>query len=685
MRLKWSKLWPALIGALIASGVGVVLVYYPLGRGLVNLSYDVPLALRQRFQPPPVPQDAVIIYIDGQSADRLKQEVSRTWERSLHAKLLNRLTADGARSVTYDIFFADPSPPEKKTQDEEFAQSIKRNGRVVLGADFSHLGYEKDAGAIGMQIMPPLDIFSESAANLASVETNPDNDLVIRRHLPFSKLDLVPPLAWAAAELAGASSATSAVVRATERWINYYGPPRSVPSFSFYRAVSEDPLDLPLPPGFFKDKSVFIGGGFVTRLASDRKDEFATPFWLNREKSTDLRFMAGVEMHATVFLNLLRGEWLTRTPGGTEFWLMLGSGAVLGFSLTRLRPVLASMLAVSAAAMFAVIGYVAVTHYLTWYPWAIPVLAIIPTAWGWSVFYNSVSLYVQKRVLEQSLSRYLSPKLVRIFANRPEFLKTGADKQLITILFSDIANFTSLSEGMDGDQLAKSVNSYFDRAVPSCIFKTDGTVMKFIGDAIFAIWNAPETQSDHHLRACRAALLLRDEMSDFKLAGSDIPLRTRIGLHTGIANVGNFGSAEKFGYDAIGESINLASRMEGLNKHLGTDVLITGETHQAIDGQLVSRRLGSFRLKGFEKAVEVFELVSEPEKAAESKAWRENFAEGLKRFVQREFTEAETAFHRVLELKPGDGPSSYYLERITELETSPPGPDWTGVIELKEK
>src|SRR5205823_14884368 len=136
-------------------------------------------------------------------------------------------------------------------------------------------------------------------------------------------------------------------------------------------------------------------------------------------------------------------------------------------------------------------------------------------------------------------------------------------------------------------------------------FKTDGMVMKFIGDAIFALWNAPDPQPDHQLRACRAAILLRDQIGGFTFGASTATLRTRIGLHTGVANVGNFGSEEKFGYDAMGENINLASRMEGLNKYLGTDVLITGDTYHDIAGQLITRRLGLFRLKGFEKAVEV--------------------------------------------------------------------------------
>jgi adenylate cyclase len=686
MKFDLQKSWPALLGALFSAGLGWLLLNYPVGRQLVYLSYDLPFGLRHKLTPPPTPHEVAIVFLDDESTEKLGQPKARTWDRLPHARLLERLIADGARSVTYDIFFADASPPEKKEQDDRFAEAMKRSGRVILGVNPTRVGYDATgAEARGTALITPYERFAEQAANLGSVEQSPAEDLVIRWAVPYTKKDIVPPLAWATAETVGIPAATNDTVRFSERWLNYYGPPRTIPNYSFYRVISTNRDDQPPPPGFFKNKSVFVGGAFQTYLASDRKDEFPTPFWTLRIRDNYDRFMSGVEVHATAFLNLVRGEWLTRTSSRSENWLVLLSGVVFGFGMKRARPLAATLAAAGGMAVFAIVGYWMHTRLRIWYPWAIIVFGIIPVAWGWGVFHNAFSLLVQKRVLEQSLSRYLSPKLVKIFANKPEFLQTGAEKQVLTILFSDIANFTGLSEGMDSDQLARLVNSYFDRAVPSCIFKTDGTVIKFIGDAIFAIWNAPETQSDHQLRACRAALLLRDQLSDFALDGSSVRLRTRIGLHTGVANVGNFGSAEKFGYDAIGENINLASRMEGLNKHLGTDVLVTGETHGAVSGQLITRRLGAFRLKGFEKAVEVFELVSELDRAEDSRNWRESFAGGLEHFERSAFDEADTAFRRTLELKPGDGPSQFYRDRISEMKSQPPGAAWTAVIELKEK
>src|SRR5205814_7408631 len=215
--------------------------------------------------------------------------------------------------------------------------------------------------------------------------------------------------------------------------------------------------------------------------------------------------------------------------------------------------------------------------------------------------------YVQKRLYEQTLALYLSPRLVAKFSKDSKLLQRGANKQVLTILFTDIANFTSISDGLDPDQLEKLMNNYFQSAVSGCIHPTDGTVVKYIGDAIFAFWNAPDQQLDHQMRACQAALRF-SEQPKHHVNGK--PLLTRIGLHTGVANVGNFGSTDRFDYTALGDSINLASRMEGLNKYLGTELLISGDTRKGIDEQFTTRFLGLFRLKGFEKSVEVYELVA---------------------------------------------------------------------------
>jgi len=189
-------------------------------------------------------------------------------------------------------------------------------------------------------------------------------------------------------------------------------------------------------------------------------------------------------------------------------------------------------------------------------------------------------------------------------------------------------------------------------------------VVKYIGDSIFAFWNAPELQSDHARRACEAALRFR-ELGAHPING--LRLRTRMGVHTGPARVGNFGSFDRFDYTALGENVNLASRLEGLNKYLGTECLITSQTHAAIGGGLVTRPLGLFQLKGIERPVGVHELIGWPDQAESTRPWREAFDQALTNYKERNIEFAIAGFRQTLELRPDDGPAKFYLAQIEEL------------------
>ena len=235
---------------------------------------------------------------------------------------------------------------------------------------------------------------------------------------------------------------------------------------------------------------------------------------------------------------------------------------------------------------------------------------------------------------------------------------------------------------MDSDELASFMNGYFQNIVSNCIHSTDGTVVKYIGDGIFSFWNAPEAQTDHALRACDAALRLC-ELEQMTMNGK--PVRTRVGIHTGVANVGNFGSRERVDYTALGESVNLASRLEGLNKFLDTQSLISAATQTIVGDSLVTRRVGLFTLKGFDKSVEAYEIVGRAASAENTKAWRAMFEQALRNYEEGDFELAIMGFRGVLEVKPGDGPTKFYLERIEDASREPLEGDWTGVTTLKEK
>ena len=662
-----------LIGALLTTLVGLLL-YGGFGLGLIYRSYDYPFGPRR----PITVDEVVLIYMDDESHKELNQPFDAPWNRSLHARLLERLTREGCRAVVFDILFSDPG--QRPAADERLARAIRENGKVVLAADaVPVIGLEAIGDA--KRLIYPYEPFKENAAALGLDEVKPDSDLFIRRHFHGASEDELPSLSWAAASLLGADATKETEQRFKPRWINYYGPPGTVPAaiprISFYAALDTDLV----PSGFFSNKVAFVGAGLLTVFSGQRKDEYPTPY--SRWGGKGSRFMSGVEVQATMFLNLVRGDWLTRasTPGLAERTGIVLLGLLIGFGLAHLRPLWATPVALAGMLVITAVAYQLFLRAHFWFPWLILVVQTF-AALLWSVVFNSIQLYVQNKLYEQSLALYLSPKLVKKFASNKELLRPGAKKETLTILFSDIANFTSISEGLDSDELARYMNSYFQTAVARCIHHTDGTIVKYIGDAIFAFWNAPDPQSDHALRACEAALRFRDQPPQY-MNGQQ--LFTRIGLHTGVANVGNFGSTARVDYTALGENINLASRMEGLNKYLGTDILITGQTREGAGDKITSRFAGHFRLKGFEKAAEAYELLGFRDQAEASKPWRETFENALREFGQRNFDAAEAGFRCTLEVRPNDGPAKFYLHQIAELRVHPPAPDWAGEIELKDK
>ena len=666
LKNKLKQIWRGvLMGALLATASGLVLLKsdFQVSAKLTHLSYNLPFLHRPVIQP----DEVVMVYMNDESHRELQQPYDGPWDRGVHARLLERLTAEGAKAVVFDVIFSGPNS-DYPEGDERFARAIKENGKVVLGAEY---GLTADKLPT---MYPPFDPFSEAAAALGFVELTPDEDFMIRRtiHVPAElEGDSYSSLSWEAARIAGVKIAQDPKQRFVERWLNYYGPPGTIPSVSFYRALDTNTI----PFGAFSNKVVFVGSSLHTDFSGKHKDEYYTPY------SKGILSPA-IDEQATQFLNLLRGDWLTRLRPATETMIIMATGILFGFGLAFFRPLVATLLAIFSVVLTTLVVFYLFQHDRIWFPWMIIVAIQIPIALLWSVVLNSIQLYVQNKLFEASLALYLSPKLVKKFSNNRELLKPGAKKEMLTILFTDIASFTSISEGMDSDDLAHHMNLYFETAVAQCIHHTDGTIVKYIGDAIFSFWNAPDLQADHQLRACEAALQFRN-LPPQHMNGQ--LLITRIGLHTGVANVGNFGSTARVDYTALGENINLAARMEGLNKYLGTIVLLTAETHAGAGSRFTTRFLGNFQLKGFEKSVGVYELMGALDKAADFQQLFQAFAQALKLFQQGKLTEAETAFRKVLEIEPDDGPSKFYLKQIAGLHEYPLPEDWKGEVELKEK
>jgi adenylate cyclase len=290
------KVWAAVFGATLCVLCGHYLLNYRAGAGLANLSYDLLLVARGDQKA----DGAVMVFLDEASHLKLQQPLNAAWDRALHARMVDRLHQAGAKAIVFDVVFSDPNPgsPEK---DQALAAAIRRAGNVVLGADHVPIGPKES------QIVPPFDLLLDAAGGIGSVEVIPGGDMVVREHTPETQ---VPSLSWAAAEASRAPVATNQAAREAHRWLNYYGPPGTIPSRSYADVL--DPSVV--PDSVFKDRAVFIGARIMTRFAGDRKDEYRNPFssWVSRgaDSGANTMFVPGVEVQATGYLNLLNGVWL---------------------------------------------------------------------------------------------------------------------------------------------------------------------------------------------------------------------------------------------------------------------------------------------------------------------------------------------------------------------------------------
>jgi adenylate cyclase len=262
-------------------------------------------------------------------------------------------------------------------------------------------------------------------------------------------------------------------------------------------------------------------------------------------------------------------------------------------------------------------------------------------------------------------------------------LSLGGKEVEATIMFTDLEGFTTMSEELSPSEVSRILVEYFSTTTKA-ILDQDGTVIKYIGDAVMAVWGAPMHNPLPSGRAVMAAVAIQ-RTNRTEVAGRT--LRTRIGINTGKVLAGNLGSEFRFDYTLIGAATNAASRLEGLNKYLGTDLLISGTTAAGLGEGFLTRFIGRFVVAGTSKAMDVHEVLGEAEQFNGRPAWLAEFADAVERFMRRDLDGAEAVFRRVIELRGGtDGPSEFYLKRIaTALDAADDGRPWDGVISLKEK
>lgn len=677
----------------------------------------------QRQSPRPANPDpaVVMIDIDESSLRRLGQW---PWPRDMLGDLVDRLGQAGAAAIAFDMAFAEadrtslatlaprlkargteialPEDPLARDNDLAFAAAIARQ-RVVLGqalapddsapAPAPPKSGSAFTGSDPTRYLPDyggalgnLPVLTEAALGLGSFSfvTNGDN---IIRHLPVvaqAKGRIYPSLALEALRVA--QGASGIVLRGSDTglqaikvgdvefpadpsgrfWIHFSGMGHmaQIPAADLLAAAEPDPR--------IAGRIALIGTSAI-----GLRDLVSTPLAAG---------VAGVILHAEVIDQILTGDTLQRPDwaAGAERVAMAGAGLILLLALLG-GTAWAGLAAAAALSAGAVIG--------AWAAFAKAGLLLdaVPLLWAVAATFT-IALPVQlwlgnrdRRFVRAAFSRYLSPALVERLSQDASHLRLGGETRDVTVLFSDIRGFTSLSEQLGPEELTTLLNSLLT-PMTEALLAEDATIDKYIGDAVMALWNAPLDIPDHPRKAARAALAMRAALDAIN-ARTGQNLQIGIGLHRGMACVGNLGSAQRFSYSAIGDSVNLAARVEGLTKHYGCAILVT----QAIAAEIPDHALleaDLVRVVGRQEAVRLYVLLGGPDLALEPqfRAIAQSHARFISAWQAGDFTAAQIQLAALRQSAPADLLPLYalYDDRLSDAAAAP-ATDWDGIFTASRK
>jgi adenylate cyclase len=660
--------------------------------------------------------NVVLIAIDQNSLEAFQdRNVIWPWPRDVYGLVVDYLHQAGAKTISFDILFDradfDRRESDGAVTDAAFADAMKNSGNVLL---VTHLSKRQRGDKPGGMIIPkdltdgvfppiaipqfdranaPLPEFQEAAKILAVTNFESDPDGIARRvplvykfnqkYIPY--FGLANYMVDKNIPLSQLSEVVKNIPVSNDGHflIYWYGKGGTDGVFKYYPigTVVTSALDYqmgktpPLPPALFKNKKIIVGG-----TAPGLLDTRPTPF-------TSLEVYPGMEIHATMLSNLLNDHFLRESPWWLTYSLIVILSllsAVIFFRIRRLPLAVVTFLVV-------IIGFIAATFLMfydekLWIPIVTPSVAFVAT-FAFSAFYSYAVEGRQKRELRRAFNRYLSPAVVSQIVEKSGALELGGNTVEGTVYFSDIKDFTNIAESMQPKELVAYLNEYFSLA-SDLILKRDAMLDKYIGDAIMAIFGAPIPKPDHANLACLTALEIQRSLEAFyKKKSAQTPrFTTRIGLNSGKMIVGNIGSARRLDYTAIGDTVNLASRLEGVNKFFGTRIIISENVYQLAKNDIETRELDLIRVKGKNVPIRIYELVGERGTLNENmREFLSLFHEGLQFYRGQQFDKAAHQFESLLSVIPGDGPCTTYVERSKLLAIQKLPENWDGVFTLTSK
>ncbi|MBT3311665.1 MAG: adenylate/guanylate cyclase domain-containing protein [Desulfobacteraceae bacterium] len=657
--------------------------------------------------------DIRLILLDQNSLDWAVKENGLTWPwpRELYAVIVNFCQRNGAKALAFDVLFTEPS---KYGVSDDIAFSSAAGefdrfaGAVFLGqTSGSSISWPEEITPSKFKINGisdwlkqtsakktsfsrasfPITELAQNTATLCNIHLEPDDDGIYRRVKLFDVFDnnTLPSLGigtYLSANQHEVSmiqpgrliigSKTIPIDKKGNTILRFRGPSGTHKAYSAAAVLQSEIriLNGEAPTinnkNEFKNKYVLFG--------------FTAPGLYDLRSAAVDGVYTGVEIHATMLDNFLSGDFIRHSP----VWLVLG----LVIFLSIISAILASIFS-GLRGMFILCGFLTIPVALSlgsyiyglWLPLVAPESAVVLSI-VLALGVNYATEGRQKRFIKNAFKQYLSPAVIEQLLQNPERLKLGGERKILSIFFSDLQGFTSISEGLDPVELTNLLNDYLS-AMTEIIHDEGGTVDKYEGDAIIAFWNAPIDVPDHATRITQAALRCQEKLAELRPAikeqiGKDMYMR--IGINTGLAVVGNMGSQTRFDYTMMGDAVNLAARLEGNNKQFGSYTMMSQYTHQLIADVFPVRELAKIAVVGRREPVTVFEPMFTDEYNSKKKILDE-FSKGLDFFYKGQFRQALDIFKAIEDKDP---PSAAYSIKCSELIANTPA-NWEGVWVMTSK
>lgn len=686
-------------------------------------TYDARLSLATKIFKKE-PKDVVLFYVDEPSLKYFKEMgISWPWPRELYPMAMEFCGAGHAKAVVFDLFFSEESVYGVK-DDETFAQGVKQGPPAYFvlftskneGEADARLAHVLSKGTIKIEggparrtglmrgtidrlderlmgkefskLLPeakslqslPVPQLVDAAAGFGNAQAQPDVDGVYRRVRLVERFGetIIPAISLkVVSDITGEKVSWPAPFRFQlgdwkiplddrgQMMLRYYGPADTFHSYSLAEVLKsaqqiKEGGTPDLNPDIVKNKIVIIG--------------VAAPGLYDLKPMPLARVYPGPEVHATVIQNLINHDAVIPLSPSVKFIFITAMAFIAALGLAVIKSAWGILILVGGLAVLFGGTSIALSFERIWVPMVGPLMALLFASLGMTAR-NYLTEGRKKRLIKKAFGQYLSPDVVSEISSDPECVKLGGQERALTVFFSDIADFTSISEKMTPVEIVAELNNYLT-SLTSIILEYCGTLDKYIGDSVMAFWGAPLAIADHESKAVLAALEIQNKLIEFP------NFATRIGIHTGAVVVGNIGSEQRFNYTAIGDTVNLASRLEGLNKKFGTRIIISETTYNRTLDSVFAREIGRVRVKGRAEPIGIYEPLGKKDGISlDVLNACAIFSEGLSTFRSGDFSGALAVFEKLSEKDPA---AMYYKRLCAEFMKSPPE-KFDGVITFETK